>query len=415
MQTSRPTVYATLQRWVRDAFADLADRSRRRKKIALKTDLKAMTEVRRLQENPELGEFRIHAALKQRGIHLSPRTCGRILALNRTLYGLERPRREPRESKEMPFQATRRHQYWTVDLRYLDMHQLGGGMIYVISVLDNYSRAILASALARSQDLTAYLIVLFAAVRAFGNPETLVSDNGSIFKANEAVRIYTALGIRKEQIEKRQPWQSYIETMFNVQRRMADWHFANATSWEELQASHDRWVRDYNAQEHWAHRTRDDQRRSPQEVLGWVKGREWPLEALQRIFQVARGERRVNKAGYVRFRQWDIYGELGLARERVAVWLSADVTTLTIEHAEEPLAQYSVAPEPDRKHLKDVTLLHLFATRFCSLQLSLWEPEAIDWRPALKRPEPSRRLSRSLRESMQLPLFLSETTRSAKG
>jgi transposase len=73
LQTSRPTVYATLQRWATDAFADLADHSHRRKKVVLKTDLKAITEVHRLQENPELGEFRIHAALKQQfGIDLSP-------------------------------------------------------------------------------------------------------------------------------------------------------------------------------------------------------------------------------------------------------------------------------------------------------------------------------------------------------
>ena len=129
-------------------FADLADHTHRRKKVALKTDLKAITEVRRLQENPELGEFRIHAALKQQwGIDLSPRTCGRILALNRQLYGLERLPREPHGPKAMPFLATHRHQYWTVDLRYLDMHTLGGGMIYVISILENYSRVILASRL----------------------------------------------------------------------------------------------------------------------------------------------------------------------------------------------------------------------------------------------------------------------------
>ncbi|HUX89008.1 MAG TPA: hypothetical protein VMW65_18540 [Chloroflexota bacterium] len=56
-----------------------------------------MTAVRRLQENPELGEFRIHAAFKQLGIDLSPRTCGRILALNRQFYGFDRPRRQPHE------------------------------------------------------------------------------------------------------------------------------------------------------------------------------------------------------------------------------------------------------------------------------------------------------------------------------
>jgi protein-disulfide isomerase-like protein with CxxC motif len=48
----------------------------------------------------------------------------------------------------------------------------------------------------------------------------LVSDNGSIFKAKEAMRIYAALGIRKEQIDKKQAWQSYIETHFNAPAHM---------------------------------------------------------------------------------------------------------------------------------------------------------------------------------------------------
>jgi hypothetical protein len=39
------------------------------------------------------------------------------------------------------------------------------------------------------------------------------------------MRIYEALGIQKHEIEKRQAWQSYIESNFNAQRRLADWHF----------------------------------------------------------------------------------------------------------------------------------------------------------------------------------------------
>jgi hypothetical protein len=66
---------------------------------ATKTTLWTMNQVRRLQQNPELGAFRIHAALEQLGIHLSTRTCGRILARNRTLYGLRSPEAEPREPK----------------------------------------------------------------------------------------------------------------------------------------------------------------------------------------------------------------------------------------------------------------------------------------------------------------------------
>ncbi|MGH3147601.1 MAG: hypothetical protein ACRDTR_17545 [Rubrobacter sp.] len=103
-----------------------------------KVTLRAMEAVRRLQRNPGLGEFRVHAALTQVGIHLSPRTCGRILALNRELYGLGKPKGPVKQRREMPFAAAGRHQYWTVDVRYPKGHKLGG-RAYVISVLDNPS------------------------------------------------------------------------------------------------------------------------------------------------------------------------------------------------------------------------------------------------------------------------------------
>jgi len=179
--TSRSRVYDTLQRWVAEDLAGLADRSRAPHRHARKVDLKAMVAIRRLQANPELGEFRIHAALEQLGIHLSPRTCGRILALHRDL-GAPRPAASaPHAPQPMPFAAQRRHQYWTVDVRYVEDHQLGTGKpVYVISVLENFSRALLASAITPRQDLTAYLIVLRAAVEIHGAPEALVSDGGTI-------------------------------------------------------------------------------------------------------------------------------------------------------------------------------------------------------------------------------------------
>ena len=109
--TSRPTVYDTLRRWVAEGLPGLADRSRAPHRHARKVDLKAMVAVRRLQANPELGEFRIHAALQQLGIDLSPRTCGRILALHREL-GAQHPSASsvPHEPRAMPFAAVRRHQ-----------------------------------------------------------------------------------------------------------------------------------------------------------------------------------------------------------------------------------------------------------------------------------------------------------------
>jgi len=51
--TSRQTVHTTLRRWAEEQFAGLEDKPHTRKLRALKTDLKAMQAVKRLQENPE--------------------------------------------------------------------------------------------------------------------------------------------------------------------------------------------------------------------------------------------------------------------------------------------------------------------------------------------------------------------------
>lgn len=67
--------------------------------------------------------------------------------------------------------------YWTVDVRYLKGLRLGG-RAYVIAVLENHSRAIVSSAVTRSQDLASFLSVLYAAVERYGSPEALVTDGG---------------------------------------------------------------------------------------------------------------------------------------------------------------------------------------------------------------------------------------------
>ncbi len=228
-------------------------------------------------------------------------------------------------------------------------------------------------------------MILYAAIRQHGVPGTLVSDSGAVFvTARQAKTIYAALGIEKREIERRKPWQNYIETTFNVQRRMADRDFAKATTWGELLAVHDQWVVDYNYQVHWAHQERDDDRRSPRDVLGWVSGREITPEELHRLFYRTRFGRKLDKLGYVRFRHWRVYGEAGLAKEYAAVWLYAE--TLTIEFADEPLAQYTVRYQPDKAHLLTVEKGRLFERPYRSAQLPLWELSDTEWLKVVRRP-----------------------------
>ncbi|MFL5705629.1 MAG: helix-turn-helix domain-containing protein [Ktedonobacteraceae bacterium] len=264
--------YEVLKRWATEGHAGLDDKpSSAPHHPARKATLSAINEVRKLaEESPELGAYRVHVALEQIGIHLSQATCGRLLALNRKLYGLPDPKGDaPRERKEMPYRAHFK------------------------------------------------LEVLFAALPAFGAPSGIVSDGGGIFYSNQAIDVYSALGIRKERIEKRQAWQNYVESHFNIVRKMADAKFARAHSWEELIAIHRTWMRDYNTQRHWAHEKRKDGCHSPAEVIGSHKGTMYPESVLSRILLATRYTRYLDKNGFLRFQNWKFYGERGLAKAPV--------------------------------------------------------------------------------------------------
>jgi hypothetical protein len=321
LQTTRPTIYATLQRWMEEGVAGLEEKSKARKRPR-KATLAVRNEIRKLQHNPLLGEFRVHTALLREGIDVSPATCGRIMAANRRLYGLPKPQHGGHPKQEMPFKATRRHEYWSIDVRYIEEHLLEDQRpVYVITVFENFSRMILSSKISPTQNQWDYLSALSDALRRYGVPEAIVTDGGGIFYSTQALQLYDMLGIRKERIEAGKPWQNYAETLFSIQRRMADYGFSQARTWSEMLSEHQQWWDHYNREHHFAHRARQDGRHSPVDVLRGVLGRTYPEEVLSRILYATQFTRHLDKHGYVRFRNWRFFGEDGLAGEEVSVWV----------------------------------------------------------------------------------------------
>ena len=210
LETSRHTVYDTLKRWADEGVGGLEAKPKINKGVR-KATLAVRNEIRKLQENPLLGEYRVHTALLRMGIEVSPATCGRIMAANRQLYGLEKPKSQPRAKLDMPFKAVRRHEYWSADVRYIEDHQLPDPKpVYVITIFENFSRMVLSSAISPTQNQWDYLAVLVDAIRRYGAPEALVTDGGGIFSSTMATALYEILGIRKERIEAGQPWQNYV-------------------------------------------------------------------------------------------------------------------------------------------------------------------------------------------------------------
>jgi transposase len=158
LATSRHTIYDTLQRWTEEGVAGLDAKPKTNKGVR-KATLKVRNEIRKLQENPLLGEWRVHTALLRMGIEVSPATCGRIMAANRQLYGLEKPKRQPRAKLEMPFRASRRHEFWSADIRYIEEHLLPDPRpVYVITIFENFSRSVLSSAISPTQNQWDYLV-----------------------------------------------------------------------------------------------------------------------------------------------------------------------------------------------------------------------------------------------------------------
>ncbi len=403
LDVSRQTVHTTLKKWTEEQFAGLEEKSHARTGVR-KVDLKAVQEVKKLSENPLIGAYRVSAALEQMGIKLSRATCGRLLALNRDLYHLQVPRK-PHPKAEMPFRAAHRHEMWSVDIRYLDMHTLKGvEMVYCISILENFSRAILASAISLRQDNEAFFAVFYSAIRKHGVPEILVSDNGSVFISHATRRLCEQLGIEKKEIKKGRPYQNYIEAAFGVQRRMADWSFEKAHTWEDLLAAHDKWMRDYNFQKHLAHEQRNDGCHSPAAVLGWIKGMQPEAELVHRAFEAICETRRLNKAGYAKFRNFLLYGERGLAGKEAMVNIFQDL--LTLEHQEEKLSRYSVEWQPDERHLSRIGNPRFYQHPYQSPQQELWEPGEVEWFVIIRTDPPTRRRKPRQRfVVMQLPLL----------
>lgn len=389
LQTTRPTIYATLRRWAEEGVAGLEEKSRARKQPR-KATLQVRNEIRKLQQNPLLGEWRMHTALLRIGIEVSPATCGRIMAANRELYGLEKPQRQPRAKLEMPFRAVRRHQYWSCDIRYIEEHLLPDPKpVYVLTVFENFSRMVLASAITPTQNQWDFLSVLAEAIRRYGAPEALVTDGGGQFHSSQALQLYDMLGIKKERIDPGEPWENYAETLFSIQRRLADHAFSKARTWPQIQQAHRTWWINYNTEHHYAHRGRQDGRHSPEAVLRGVLGRTFPEEVLSRALYATQFTRQIDRHGFVKFKHWRFYGERGLVGEDVSVWVYEG--NLKVSYQATALSLYQLSIQKDTGDITDVTNARRLETHFRSPQLDLWQLSDTEWLLALRRPEPTPR------------------------
>jgi hypothetical protein len=159
---------------------------------------------------------------------------------------------------------------------------------------------------------------------------------------------------------------------------------------------------------HMAHEERQDGCHSPAEVLGWIKGMQPEEAVVHEAFSAICETRRLDKAGYAKFRNWSLYGERALAGEITQVNIFQDF--LTLEYEQEKLSRYSVEWQLDERHLARVGNPRFYRHPYQSPQQELWQLGEVEWFVIIRNAPPVRRRKRKSRlVVIQLPLLLDGT------
>ncbi len=156
-------------------------------------DLKLMRRIDELHmEFPFAGSRMMKGLLRQEGF-----TAGRlhVATLMKTM-GIEALYRRPNTSKPAPghkiypyllrkLAVTRRNQVWAMDITYIPMAR---GFVYLVAVLDWFSRKVLAWRLSVTLETEPCLEALKEAMARYGKPEIMNTDQGSQFTSIDFIK-----------------------------------------------------------------------------------------------------------------------------------------------------------------------------------------------------------------------------------
>lgn len=321
------------------------------------------------------GWFRIKGYLEADfEIYLGATTIKKIMALNRRLHFAPQ-RRQPdedvRKIREGPPRSTAPFQHTFIDLRYLDAKP-EGVQLYSCLLLEGLSRTILAGSLTTGQDVGVILHLYFQALVRWGLWDEVISDHGGQFQSHEFARVHRKLPIRHTMYEKGHPWQNLIESQFGIQARVGEYHWERCGSIAAAQEFHRELIRDHNRLPHFAHRKRQDQKRSPLAVLGNAQGQVVEPATLHQAFSRKFWQRKTDARGFVRLGKWRLYIEEALPRTPVQVhyWDGK----LRAEYDEQTLTEYDCRWDAKKLVPKTITNLHSLDHPYHSSQATLFDP-----------------------------------------
>lgn len=136
--------------------------------------------------HPGLGPSQIRNQLRREGFKVSVHTVRCVLEE----HGYVPPKVRRQEVHDQAYEAVRPNHLWHLDFLHRHIHKQA---VYVLLVLDDWSRFIVGGALWDGERVAAVQETFLAAVARHGKPEKVMSDGGSAFHAWRGVGRFTRL------------------------------------------------------------------------------------------------------------------------------------------------------------------------------------------------------------------------------
>jgi len=155
-------------------------------------DLQVMEELDRLYlEDPTRGTRRMANELRKKGHRVGRchvRTLMRIMRL-KTVYCKPRTTIIDPGKYKYPYLLRNLNIHspnhvWALDITYVPMHR---GYMYLLAIMDIYSRCIVGWSLSNSMEASWVVSTLKIAINKYGKPEIINSDQGSQFTSDEYI------------------------------------------------------------------------------------------------------------------------------------------------------------------------------------------------------------------------------------
>ncbi len=164
-------------------------------------DLKLMRRIDELHlEYPFAGARMLRDLLRAEGYKAGRKHIGTLMAK----MGIEALYRQPNTSRAHPahpvypyllrgLSIERSNQVWTLDITYIPMAR---GFVYLVAVMDWYSRKVLSWRLSITMDVEFCVAAMHDAIARYGVPEIVNTDQGSQFTSYEFTELLKSHAIR---------------------------------------------------------------------------------------------------------------------------------------------------------------------------------------------------------------------------